>query len=236
MKPAPARSPTGHEITGSTAAATAPTPAPISTGLVDGCAAPSLAISLISFAASESRSPPRGSLASGIALSPWIDWKRLAQFRNPAANAFLDLRVARVAVLADALEHFGDQAADLAELGRAESARGARRGAEADARGLRRRQRIERDRVLVAGQERAVEANFGRFAGHFLGPEVDQHQVVVGSARDDPQAMLLEARGERLGVLDHRAGIDLELGPQRFAEGDGLGRDQVHRGAALQAR
>ena len=47
--------------------------------------------------------------------------------------------------------------------------------------------------------------------------------------------VLLEAGGERLGVLDHRAGIDLELGPQRLAERDRLGGDHVDQRAALHA-
>src|SRR5690606_18248843 len=164
MKPAPATSPIGQVTTGRMAPATAPTPAPISTGLVEGCAAPSLAMPLISAAASDSRSSPRGALGSLIASPPGIDGERLAQFRDPAPHAFLDLCVAFVAVLAHAFEHFGDQPADLAELGRAEPARGRRRGAEPDARGLRRRQRIERNRVLVAGQERPVEPDLGRLA------------------------------------------------------------------------
>src|SRR5690606_19183693 len=142
MKPAPASSPTGQVTTGSSAPATAPTPAPISTGLVDGCAAPSLAMPLISAVASEIRSSPRrGSLGSVIASPPGIDGERLAQFRNPAADAFLDLRVAFVAVAAHAVEHFRDQAADLAELGRTEAPRGRRRGAEPNARSHERRAR-----------------------------------------------------------------------------------------------
>src|SRR5690606_1550348 len=149
MKPAPATSPIGQVTTGRMAAAAAPTPAPMSTGLVEGCAAPCLAIPLISAAASDSRSSPRGGVGTVIASPPGIDGERLAQFRNAAPHAFFDLRVAFVAVLAHAFEHFGKKAADLAELGRAEPARRRRRGTEADAGSLGRRQRVERDRVLV---------------------------------------------------------------------------------------
>src|SRR5688572_9808015 len=85
-------------------------------------------------------------------LSPWIDWERLAHFGYTPAYAFLDLRIAVVAVLAQAFDHFGNQRADLAELGRAEPARRACRGAEADSRGHEWRARVERDAVLVAGQ------------------------------------------------------------------------------------
>src|SRR5690606_19411254 len=55
-------------------------------------------------------------------LSPWVDGEGFAQFGNAAADALLDLRIAFIAVPAHALDHFGDQAADLAELGRPEPA------------------------------------------------------------------------------------------------------------------
>ncbi len=42
-------------------------------------------------------------------------------------------------------------------------------------------------------------------------------------------------RGERLGVVDDLARIDLEVGLQRLAEGDGLGGDDMHQRAALKA-
>jgi hypothetical protein len=44
---------------------------------------------------------------------------------------------------------------------------------------------IERHAVLVAGHVRPLERLFGVLAGHALGPQVDQHQVAVGAARDD---------------------------------------------------
>ena len=41
---------------------------------------------------------------------------------------------------------------------------------------------------------------------------------------------------QRLGVLDHVLGVDLEVRPQRFGERHRLGRDHMHQGTALQAR
>ncbi len=58
---------------------------------------------------------------------------------------------------AKAIEHVGDHVADLAEFGDAEAARGAGRRTDADAAGLGRRQRVERDAVLVAGDAGALE-------------------------------------------------------------------------------
>ena len=66
--------------------------------------------------------------------------------RRGACTAASTCAVALLAILAQALEHVGDHVADLAELGGAEAAGGAGGRADADAAGLDRRQRIERDR------------------------------------------------------------------------------------------
>ena len=117
----------------------------------------------------------------------------------------------------------------------AKAARRARRGAEADARGDEGRARVVGNAVLVAGDRGAVEALFGRLAGDLLGREIDQHQMVIGAAGDDFEAVFLKRGGERLGVFGHGAGIGLEFWLERLGEGDCLGGDDVHQGAALQA-
>ena len=48
-------------------------------------------------------------------------------------------------------------------------------------------------------------------------------------------AALDQRLAERLGVVDHALDVELEVGLQRLAEGDGLGGDDVHQRAALQA-
>ena len=58
----------------------------------------------------------------------------------------------------------------------------------------------------------------------FFGPQVDQHDVAVGAARDDVEAALGQRRGQRAGIVDDVLGVDLEVGPQRLAEGHRLGR------------
>ena len=69
-----------------------------------------------------------------------------------------------------------------------------------------------------------------------LRPEIDQHQVVVGAAGDDVEALGAQRLRQRLGVLDDVLRVDLEVRPQRFAERHRLGRDHMHQRAALQAR
>ena len=65
--------------------------------------------------------------------------------------------------------------------------------------------------------------------------QIDEHEMVVGRARDDAEAVFLHAFAERLGVADDLLLVGLELGPERFAERDRLGRDDVHERAALHA-
>ena len=50
---------------------------------------------------------------------------------------------------------------------------------------------------------RAAESDLGSLAGELLGPEVDQHHMRVGAARDERQAALDQRLAERLGIIDH---------------------------------
>jgi hypothetical protein len=59
--------------------------------------------------------------------------------------------------------------------------------------------------------------------------------MVVGAARDDVVAPFGETRRHRAGVVDNRLLVLGEGGVERFLEGDGLGGDDMHEGAALRA-
>ena len=68
------------------------------------------------------------------------------------------------------------------------------------------------------------------------GPEVDEHEVVVGAARHDAEALVGEAVGERGGVAhDLRRRSRGTSGCAASLERDRLRRDHVHQRAALQA-
>ena len=126
--------------------------------------------------------------------------------------------------------------ADLLEFGDAKAARGRRRRAQTQTRGDERGFRIEGNAVLVAGDGGADQRLLGDVALEALGPQIDQHQMVVGAAGDDVEAVGAQAFRQRLGVLDHVLGVDLEVRTQRFGERHRLGRDHMHQRAALQAR
>src|SRR5207248_1477410 len=87
--------------------------------------------------------------------------------------------------LGERSQHLDDVSPDRAELVRPESARRRRRRAEPDSRGHRRPLRIERNTVLVAGDAGAFETALGVPAGDPERPQIDQHQMRVGPARDD---------------------------------------------------
>ncbi len=69
-----------------------------------------------------------------------------------------------------------------------------------------------------------------------LGPQVHQHEVVVGAAGDDVEAVGAQRFRKRLSVFDDVLRVDLEVRPQRFRERHRLGGDHMHQRPALQAR
>src|SRR5580704_2903735 len=169
------------------------------------------------------------------ALSVAVNGKAGTERVHLGTHLFLDLSVAVRAVVGDTVEHVGDQVTDLAEFGRAEAARRPGRRAEPNPRGDRVFLGVTWNAVLVDGDAGAIEHLLGRHAGRLLGPQIDQHDVAVGAARDDFQAAFAERRGQRARIVDDVLSIDLEVGPERLAEGDGLGGDDVHQRPALQA-
>ena len=68
-----------------------------------------------------------------------------------------------------------------------------------------------------------------------LREHVDQHQVVVGAAADEPEAGRATAPPPAPGVGDDLLLIVVELRLQRFLEAHRLGRDDVHQRPALDA-
>src|SRR5262249_33333391 len=93
------------------------------------------------------------SCASSVA----VDGKAGAQSMDLGAHLGLDLGIAVGPVLGNAVQHIGDQMADLAELRHAEAARRAGRRAQPHARGDGVLLGIARDAVLVDGDAGAIE-------------------------------------------------------------------------------
>src|SRR5690606_7510871 len=94
------------------------------------------------------------------------------------AHSCLNRSVSFVGVRSlEAVEHFRDQLADLGELGRSETARGAGRRSKTHARRDERLLWIERDPVLVASDVRTTKSRLGALAGGILRAQINQHQV-----------------------------------------------------------
>ena len=107
--------------------------------------------------------------------------------------------------------------------------------ADADAARDHRRILVEGDRVLVDRDAGLAERGFGGLAGDALREDVDEHQVVVGAAADQPEARGGQRRGQPRGVGDDLPLIGGERRLRGFLEADGLGRDDVHQRSALHA-
>ena len=95
--------------------------------------------------------------------------------------------------------------------------------------------RIVRDGVLVDRDVSGVEQRFGGLARDLERTKVDKHHVAFRVAGNDAQAALDELFGHGSGVLHHLLAVDLEGRVKGFAEGHGLGGDDVHERAALDA-
>jgi hypothetical protein len=87
------------------------------------------------------------------------------------------------------------------------------------------------NRVLVARDAGPVERFLRRLARDTEGPEIDEHQVIVGAARDDAEAFLGQRRGEA-AARRRRPRTRSRAAPH--VERHGLGRDHVHERTALQ--
>src|SRR5437764_12511038 len=119
-----------------------------------------------------------------------VDRKAGAEVVDLGPHLRLDLGVAVLAVLGDAVEHVGDQMADLAELRDAEASRRSRRRTQSHARRDGVLLRIARNAVLVDGDAGAIEHLLCRHTRRFLWSQVDQHDVAVGAAGYDLQSAL----------------------------------------------
>ena len=128
--------------------------------------------------------------------------------------------------------------ADLLEVLLLQAARGQRRRADAQARGLHRRAGVERDRVAVHGDIDLREAVLGLPAAELGVAQIHQHQVHVGAAGQHAHAVARPQQllGKRLRAGD-RAPLALHEGIARGElEGHRLGGDHVLQRSSLLAR
>ena len=129
----------------------------------------------------------------------------------------------------------GNAVGDDLHLGHAHAAGGDRRSAQTHAGGDERAAGLAGDGILVGSDVHAVQTGFQILAGALLVTQVDEHQMVVGTAGHQLDAAFLQSCGQSLSVLHDLAGVLLELRLEGLAEADGLGGDDVLQRAALGA-
>src|SRR3954447_1226810 len=160
-----------------------------------------------------------------------------ARYGEPCADRG---HVGRETALLDGLvagsDRVDDQARDRPHLPRAEATRRGRRRADPDAGRRIGWQLIEGDRVLVDRDPDLVEEVLRLLARHSERGDVDEHQVVVRPAGNEPRALPGEGLCKHPGVLDRAPLVGAELVARGEQERHGLGRDDVHERAALDAR
>lgn len=127
------------------------------------------------------------------------------------------------------VEKIANPAGQRRHLANAEAPRGNRGRADANSARDERRLRIVRHRILVHCDVRGTQRGFGVLVRDALVDQVDEEQMGVGTARDDPVTAGDEDRGHRARVVQHLLLVDPEFGLQRLLECDRLGRDDMAR-------
>src|SRR5687768_613920 len=117
-----------------------------------------------------------------------------------------------------------DQTAYLAHLCFLHSASGYSRRADAQSGRYKRFVLIKRNRVLVDSDMRSFERFLRVLSGNSLAvhPNVNQHKMVIGSAGNQPQSMLLELGSQSLCIRQSLPLVFLEVFAQSLSKRDRL--------------
>src|SRR5581483_7906863 len=167
---------------------------------------------------------------SGRRAPPRVERELVGQFGNFSADAV----EGRIVIAL--LERLRDPGSNLAHLRLLHAARGECRRAHADAGGLEGRIRIPGNRVLVHRDPGLAQCSLGVGAENALLEDIDEHEVIVRTARDQPEAGCLQTFRKSLRVRDDLRGIGAKLRTQRLAQSNGLSSDNVHQWTTLLAR
>ena len=145
-------------------------------------------------------------------------------------HAFQSVRIGAIS------QRFSNEVGDLQHFLFLHAARSDRRRADADAARLENGICVERDRIFVHRDPGAIKNLLRFLTVDFLGAKIDQHQVVIRSARNNSVTVLGEASGQRLCIQDDLPLIFAELRLKRFVKTNCLRCNHVHEWTALHAR
>ena len=153
-------------------------------------------------------------------------------------GSFLGDTIDNIGVLGHGAENGVDQLDDLGHVLLHETSGSDGRCADPDSGCLERRTGVERNHILVEGDLGLLQLLLGHPSGHVreLGPEVDQHQMVVGAAGNDLVASCNELLGHLLGVGHNLLLIFHIFRLHRLVECDCLGGDHVLKRSSLHSR
>ena len=132
-------------------------------------------------------------------------------------------------------QNHSDDIADLAHILFLETACRKRRRSETDAARDERGQRFKRDGVAVGRDVYFVQNVLRLFAGDAFARQIDQHQMIVRAAGDDAESVRHQRFRQYGRILLHLLCVRFKLRTQSLAQRNGLGRNDMHQRAALDA-
>ena len=149
--------------------------------------------------------------------------------------AFLGDPIDHISVLGYGIQHCVNEFHNVHHVLLHEAAGSDGRCADPDSRGLERAAGIERYHVLVQRDLRFLKLLLGHTTCNLreLCPQVNQHQVVIGSARDDFVSLLDELLSHLFGVGHDLLLVLDKLGLHGLVESHGLGGYDVLERTAL---
>src|SRR4051794_37517624 len=90
-----------------------------------------------------------------------------------------------------------------------------------------------RNEGLVRYQSNRFQCRLRLLSRHLRLPEVEKHEMVVGTSGDQAMPGFLKGLSEGAGIVHDLLAVRSKPWTERFPEGDGLGENLVHKRSPL---
>src|ERR1044071_2101514 len=94
----------------------------------------------------------------------------------------------------------------------------------------------EGDGILVDGYAGFIERSLAILSSKTAGSNIDEHEMIVGAAADQTEAVLLQPLCKRFRITDNLCLVILEGGLECLVKTNCFSSDDMHQGTALNTR